>query len=70
MKAVCYKGNVPVKTFYHVIKVNPNHKYGYFEIHTKIYHHEIIDIVRYNDADTVICFDEENRERIKTYYAN
>lgn len=68
MKATCYKGSTPVKTFFHVLDIKPNHKYGYFEIYTKIYHHTIIEIMRYKYADTIICIGED-KERIRTYYA-
>ena len=55
------KENHPPKYQYDVIKVVANDKYNYFEITTKIYHHEIIETKSYRDFDRIELYDEENK---------
>ena len=64
-KAVLIKDNQPVKSKYHVVTVKPNDKYGYFEFTTKIYHHEFIEIVRYNECDKVELYYENEKSPFK-----
>ena len=53
----CYKGDQIVKTYSYVISVKADKKYGYFVITQKIYHHEIMSIVRFADCDKIIYTD-------------
>ena len=66
MKAVAFKDNKPVKTWYHTIKVSNDIKYKYFIITEKIYHHELIQTIRYDDADKIVVYDDG--KVTKTYY--
>lgn len=51
------KLNNPSKYMFNVISVKPNKKYGYFEITTKIYHHEFIEIKRFNEVDYIELYE-------------
>lgn len=51
--AKIYKGNRIIDTKYNVISVNADKKYGYFEITSKIYHHEFIEVVSFKVADKI-----------------
>ena len=68
-KAYLTKGNKAIKVLFDVTKVNPNYKYGYFEITQHIYHHDIITIHRYKDFDSVIIKDQKDGSGQTTYYA-
>ena len=59
-KAKLIKNNNPSKLLFNVISCKANKKYGYFEITTKIYHHQIITIHRFNEYDRVELYDEED----------
>ena len=52
------------KVMYNVISVKPNKKYGYFEITTKIYHHEIITTERFNDVDYIEMYNEKEPTKV------
>lgn len=67
MKAVAFKENKPVKTWFYPIKIKPDQKYKYFTIIEKIYHHELIQTIRYTDADKIVLY--EDGKVIETYYA-
>ena len=67
MKAIAVKDGKPVKIWYHTIKVSNDTKYKYFVITEKIYHHELIQTIRYVDADKIVL--EEDGKVIETYYA-
>ena len=43
---------------YSVIKVDADKKRRYFIIHTKIYQHEIIETIRFDDCDYIEIFNE------------
>ena len=60
-RAICNRNNKEIKTFFDVIKVKPNHKYGYFEITQKIYHHEIINPERF--IDRVVLIDKDGLKK-------
>lgn len=62
-KAKLIKNNNLPKTMFNVVSVKANKKYGYFEITTKIYHHQIITIHRFNDVDRVELYDEEDSRK-------
>ena len=66
MKAVAFKDNQPVKTWFHAIKVSQDKKYNYFIITEKIYHHELIQTLRYDNADKIVVYDDG--KVVKTYY--
>ena len=67
MKAVAFKDNKPVKTWFHVIKVSPDQKYRYFIITEKLYHHELISTIRFIESDKIVTY--EDRKVVATYYA-
>ena len=62
---LCYKGDKLIKTYSYVISVKADKKYGYFIITQKIYHHEIISIIRFNDCDKIVYTDPKgNRKEV------
>lgn len=66
--AKCYKDNQLIKTYGNIITVKPDKKYGYFIITQKIYHHEIISIMRFADCDSIIYTDKNGvRKEITPY---
>lgn len=48
----------PLTYKYNVIKVDVDKKHRYFIIKTKIYHHEIIETIRFDDCDYIEIFNE------------
>ena len=52
------KLNKPSRYKYSVIKVDVDKKYKYFVITTKIYKHEIIETIRFDDCDYMEIYDE------------
>ena len=67
-KAICYKNGKPVQTYFEIIRVEANNKYGYFEFYQKIYKHTIIFVKRYYidyDKIEVVSKDEFGKEVIK-----
>lgn len=55
------KENNPSKWKYDILKVDVDKKHRYFIIHTKIYHHEIIETIRFDDCDYIEIYSEESR---------
>lgn len=64
-KAKLIKENNPPRYKFNVISVKVNKKYGYFEITTKIYHHEFIETIRFVNCDKVELYDTENNKIVK-----
>ena len=56
-KAKLIKINRPSELMFNVISVKPNKKYGYFEITTKIYHHEIITTKSFKEVDFIELYE-------------
>ena len=52
-KAKLIKENNPPRFKFNVLSVKANKKYGYFEVSTKIYHHEFIETVNFRDCDYI-----------------
>lgn len=63
-KARLVKVNNLPKLMYNVTSVKPNKKYGYFEITTKIYQHQIITLHRFNDVDYIELYDEKEPNKV------
>lgn len=59
-KAKLIKLNNPSKYMFNVLSVKANKKYGYFEITTKIYHHQIITTKRFNEVDFIELYENES----------
>ena len=57
-KAKLIKLNNPSKYMFNVLSVKVNKKYGYFEITTKIYHHEIITTHSFKDVDYIELYED------------
>lgn len=51
----------PSKWKYQILKVEVDKKYRYFIIHTKIYRHEIIETISFNDCDYIEIYSENAR---------
>lgn len=58
------KTNKLPKIMYNVVSVRPHLKYGYFEIISKIYHHEIITTERFADVDYIEMYDEKDPAKV------
>lgn len=56
---MCYKGDKAVKGYSYVKSVKADKKYGYFIITQKIYHHEIMSIVRFDDCDCIVFYNDQ-----------
>ena len=65
-KAKLIKENNPPRYKFNVISVKANKKYGYFEITTKIYHHEFIETLSFKECDKIELYDTENNKIVKT----
>lgn len=63
-KARLVKVNHLPKLMYNVTSVKPNKKYGYFEITTKIYQHQIITTQRFADVDYIELYDEKDPAKV------
>lgn len=60
------KENHPPRYQWNVIKVVPHDKYNYFEVVTKIYHHEIIETKSYKDVDSIEIYDDNKLVNVIT----
>ena len=60
-KAKLIKENQPPRYKFNVISVKANKKYGYFEITTKIYHHEFIETLSFKECDKIELYIEGNK---------
>ena len=58
-KAKLIKENHPPKYKYQILGVKVDKKHGYFEVTTKIYHHQIIELIRFNECDSIELFDSD-----------
>lgn len=66
MTAKFYKDDKYKFSNANVIKVNPNKKYGYFEITQKFYHFEIITVHRFTEVDKIELYREYDKTPIET----
>lgn len=66
MTAKFYKDDKYKFSNANVIKVNPNKKYGYFEITQKFYHFEIITVHRFTEVDKIELYREYDKIPIET----
>lgn len=53
-RARLIKNDKIINVLHDVTKVEVNEKYGYFEITQHIYHHDLINVVRFNAVDKVV----------------
>lgn len=66
MKAICYKEDKTVKTFYDVKTITYDQKYNYWVLTQRIYHHDIITIHKPLEFDKVTLIDKDgNKKEIK-----
>ena len=73
MKARIVKMNRPSRYMYQVKNVTIDKKYKYFVVTTKIYHHEIIQTIPFDDCDYIELYEDraeygmivtDNKERV------
>lgn len=64
------KENRPPKYKYQIIDVKADQKYGYFIVTTKIYRHEIIEIIRFENCDRIELYLEGEKTPFKTVERN
>ena len=60
-KAKLIKENNPPRYKFNVISVKANKKYGYFEITTKIYHHDFIETLSFKECDKIELYIEGDK---------
>ena len=65
-KAKLIKENNPPRYKFNVISVKANKKYGYFEITTKIYHHEFIETLSFKECNKIELYIEGEKLPFKT----
>lgn len=64
-KAKLIKVNNPPKYKYNILSVKADKKHGYFEVTTKIYHHQIIELVRFTDCDYIELYNDGEKNPAK-----
>lgn len=69
-KARIIKDNNPPKYKYHVVNVKAEKKYGYFIVVTKIYKHEIIETIPFENCDRIELYIEGEKTPFTTVERN
>lgn len=69
-KAKIIKDNNPPKYKYQIVDVKADKKYGYFIVTTKIYRHEIIETIRFENCDRIELYIEGEKTPFKTVERN